>query len=121
MGTVEEAQQTQVRNIEATYGKSMQQWFEVIAASGKTKHPDVVAMLESVHGMTHGAAHRVSLLARQAATSPPDVDHPGNQADALYSGSKSGLRPIYDALMMAVTTFGDDIELAPKKGYLSLR
>ena len=120
MATVEEAQQTQVRNIEATYGKSMQQWFEVIAASGKTKHTDVVAMLKSAHGLTHGAAHRVSLLARQAATSPPDVDR-GDQADALYSGPKSGLRPIYDALMKAVTAFGDDIELAPKKGYLSLR
>jgi hypothetical protein len=30
-------------------------------------------------------------------------------------------RPIHDALIRQVLTFGDDIEIAPKKGYLSLR
>jgi hypothetical protein len=66
MATVDEALQTQIRNIEATYGKPMPEWFAIIAASGKTKHPDLVAMLKTTYGMTHGAAHRVSLLARHA-------------------------------------------------------
>ena len=62
---VDAALQSQIRNIEATYGKPLDHWFAVIDASGLTKHNEVVAMLKGDHGLAHGAAHRVSLLARQ--------------------------------------------------------
>ena len=62
---VDAALQSQIRNIEATYGKPLDYWFAVIDASGLTKHNQVVAMLKADHGLAHGAAHRVSLLARQ--------------------------------------------------------
>jgi hypothetical protein len=127
MATVEEGLQAQIRNIEATYGKPMADWLAIIAASGLTKHTEVVAMLKSDYGMTHGAAHRVSLVARQAvvarqaAAAPVGADRDSDPAGALYTGRKAGLRPLHDALMTAITAFGDDIELVPKKGYLSLR
>jgi hypothetical protein len=121
MATVEEGLQAQIRNIEATYGKPMSEWLAVIAASGLTKHTEVVAMLKSDYGMTHGAAHRVSLVARQAAAPPANPDQDGDPVGALFAGRKAGLRPLHDALMGAIAGFGDDIEQAPKKGYLSLR
>ena len=62
---VDAALQTQIRNIETTYGKPLDHWFPVIDASGLTKHNEVVAMLKADHGLAHGAAHRISLLARQ--------------------------------------------------------
>jgi hypothetical protein len=31
------------------------------------------------------------------------------------------LRPIYEALIAAVESFGDDVEIAPKRTYVSLR
>ena len=62
MATVEEGLQSQIRNIEATYGKPMDEWLTIVAASGLTKHSDVVAMLKRDYGMTHGAAHRVRLV-----------------------------------------------------------
>ena len=63
---VNAALQSQIRNIEATYGKPLDHWFAVIDASG----PDQAQrgrgrMLKTDHGLAHGAAHRVSLLARQ--------------------------------------------------------
>jgi hypothetical protein len=61
---VDAALQSQIRNIEATYGKPLDHWFAVIDASGLTKHNQVVAMLKTDHGLAHGAAHRLSLLAR---------------------------------------------------------
>jgi len=67
MATVEQGIQAQIRNIEATYGKPMSDWAAIISASGLTKHTDVVAMLKKDYGMTHGAAHRVSLVAREQA------------------------------------------------------
>ena len=45
MPTVEQGLQSQLRNIESTYGQSIEQLTNVIAASGLTKHAEVVAML----------------------------------------------------------------------------
>jgi hypothetical protein len=40
--------------------------------------------------------------------------------DEIYSGPKANLRPIHDQLMSAIEQFGE-FEIAPKKGYVSLR
>ena len=115
---VDAALQSQIRNIEATYGKPLDHWFAVIDASGLTKHNQVVAMLKAEHGLARGAAHRLSLLARQR----PDVGAaaPADPAGALYTGAKAGLRPLHDALLGQIRTLGT-FDIAPKKGYLSLR
>jgi len=80
-----------------------------------------VAMLKADYGMAHGAAHRVSLLSRQAASSASVPASPGEVADALYAGKKASLRPLHDRLMAMVHALGPDVSLAPKKGYVSLR
>ena len=108
MPTVEKGLQAQIRNIEATYGKPMREWIAIVAASGLTKHTDVVRMLKTDHGMTHGAAHRVSLVARESAVAPTGPDQSSGPASALYSGKKASLRPLHDALM-------NTIRLAPPR------
>jgi hypothetical protein len=115
---VDAALQSQIRNIETTYGKSLGHWFAVIDASGLAKHNEVVAMLKAEHGLAHGAAHRVSLLARQR--HDIGVAAPSDPADALYIGAKAGLRPLHDALLGEIRALGA-FDIAPKKGYLSLR
>jgi hypothetical protein len=114
---VDAALQSQIRNIEATYGKPLDHWFAVIDASGLTKHNEVVAMLKAGHGLAHGAAHRVSLLARQRADAGRAAL--ADPADVLYVGAKAGLRPLHDALLGQIHTLGA-FDIAPKKGYLSL-
>jgi hypothetical protein len=131
MASVEDGIAAQIRNIEARYGRPLPEWFGIIAASGLTKHTEVVAMLKADHGMAHGAAHRVSLLSRQAAVpdaalasataSGPATASPGEVADALYEGKKASLRPLHDQLMARILGLGPDVSLAPKKGYVSLR
>jgi hypothetical protein len=120
MTDVDAALQSQVRNIEATYGKQMPEWFTVIDRSGLTKHNEVVAMLKSEHGLAHAAAHRISLLARDRPTTSTATNGSGAAIDSLYAGRKAGLRPLHDQLMSAIHTLGE-FEIAPKKGYLSLR
>ena len=115
---VDAALQSQIRNIEATYGKPLDHWFAIIDASGLTKHNEVVAMLKADHGLAHGAAHRVSLLARQRHDT--SVAAPSDPDDALYAGTKARLRPLHDALLGQIRAVGA-FNIAPKKGYLSLR
>ena len=127
MATAEEGIATQIRNIEARYGKTMAQWSAIVAASGLTKHQDVVALLKTEHGLPHGAAHRISLTARQQSTpgsatpGPASPATPEDPVSALYTGRKAALRPLHETLMTAILALGDDIEIAPKKVYLSLR
>ena len=121
MTSVEGGIAAQVRNIEARYGRPLQEWFGLIAASGLTRHAEVVAMLKADYGMAHGAAHRVSLLSRQPAAPEVPSGSPGALADALYTGKKAALRPLHDQLMAVVSALGPDVSQAPKKGYISLR
>jgi hypothetical protein len=119
MASVEEGLKTQVRNIEARYGRSMSDWTEVVRQSGLSRHGEILALLKSQHGMSHGDANRVALVTRDALAGAQAVA--GDPADALYAGKLAGLRPIHDRLLATVRGFGDDVEVAPKRGYVSLR
>jgi hypothetical protein len=62
--------------------------------------------------MAHGAAHRVSLVARDR------ISGPHSQVSAARPAS---LQAAYEELLQTITALGDCIEQAPKKGYVSLR
>ena len=124
MSTIDEALENQVRNIEEKYGKSRGEWIALITESGITKHTEIIAMLKSQYGMSHGSANRLALIAREAdaASIARAAKAAGSDPiDDMYSGKKADLKPLYDKLMTAITAFGNDIEVAPKKGYVSLR
>ncbi len=121
MASVEDGIAAQI-HIEARYGRPLSEWFGLIAASGLTKHTEVVAMLKADYGLAHGAAHRISLLSRQPAAPAAALSaSPGEVAAAFYTGKKAGLRPLHDQLMAVIDALGADVTLVPKKGYISLR
>ena len=117
MATVEEGLRSQIRNIEATYGRSMGDWTALIGSSGLTRHGEIVATLKSDHGLTHGAANRVALVALAALTPQTGPDDP---VEALYAGRPAAVRAIHERLWREIEGLGE-VEVAPKKGYLGLR
>jgi Domain of unknown function (DUF5655)/Domain of unknown function (DUF4287) len=124
MSIVDKGLEAQIHNIEEQYGKSLSEWIALIKESGTTKHTDMVTMLKSQYGMSHSSVHRVALSAREAdgASMVQTAKASGRDpVEEMYSGKKADLKPLHDALMIAITSFGNDIELAPKKGYVSLR
>ena len=68
--------------------------------------------------MTHGFAN---LVAHKTLQSDAGSSNAGDLVAAQYAGAKADLRPIYDALIARVQKFGKDVEIAPKKAYVSLR
>jgi hypothetical protein len=118
MSTVEEGLRSQVRNIEATYGRPIDGWIDLIRASGRTRHGEIMKWLKTEHGLSHGAANRVALVAIDALAPTPGASDP---EASLYAGPKRGLLPIHAMLMALVLSLGTDVETVPKKGYLSLR
>lgn len=110
--------QTMIDNTPAKTGKSLDQWFQLITAAGLTAHGEIMKLLKGQHGVTHRYANTIAILFRQRAAGgpPPEED----LVEAQYSGPKAGLRPIYDAVLAAAAGFGADVEVAPKKSYVSL-
>ncbi len=121
MNIVDTAIATQVANIQKRTGKSLEELFALLRASGLVKHGELRDMLKRDHGMGHGDANtlvHVYVQSQQPAAETPQGE--GDVLDALYAGPKAALRPIHDVLMEAVHGFGD-FEIAPKKTYVSLR
>jgi hypothetical protein len=112
MPGVDEGIQSQLRNIEKTYGRTIDELVAIVVVSKLVKHTEVVAMLKQRYGMAHGAAHRVSLVARSRAAEP---------SSGVGGGLAPALKEVHARLLDRVTSLGNDIEQAPKKGYVSLR
>ncbi len=117
MSTVDDATATMISNFPARTGRSLDEWVVLVRASGRTRHGEVVAMLKSEHGLSHGFANLAALTALKADDMPAGDD----LVEAIYAGPKAAIRPLHDAVLDAVSTFGDDVELAPKKAYVSIR
>ncbi|HEY2290275.1 MAG TPA: DUF5655 domain-containing protein [Thermoanaerobaculia bacterium] len=120
---MDKARETQLRNIETKAGKSIDELRALIAGSGLSKHGEIRDMLKSQLGMGHGDAnmliHHVLSSDGQSAAEAKGLSA-GGADDEIYSGNKAHLRPIHDKLMAAIQGFGE-LEIAPKKGYVSLR
>ncbi len=118
MSSVDEATQTQIRNIEAQTGKSLEEMIQAGLATGIAKHKELQTFFSNEYGLTFGNANVLTIFTRDRMKGAAGEEE--NFVDAQYAG-KEALRPIYDALMAAVTGFGDDVEIAPKRTYVSLR
>jgi hypothetical protein len=123
MSSVEQAYETQIKNIQKKTGKSLEELAAVIKASGLTKHSEIREMLKQSLGLGHGDAntlvHYVLSSDGERAAKEQGLST-DNVLDEIYKGPRAVLRPIHDRLMEAINGFGE-FEIAPKKGYVSLR
>jgi hypothetical protein len=124
MSSLDQAYETQLKNIQTRTGKTLEELGKIVDQSGLSKHSEVREMLKRDIKMGHGDANTFvhywfksdgerAAQAKQATTT--DV------LDEIYTGTKGGLRPIHDQLMGFILQFGNDFEIVPKKGYVSLR
>jgi predicted transport protein len=119
MAGIEEQTRNQIANIESSTGRSLAEWIEIVRASGIEKHAQGVARLKADHGLGQGNANLIVIKAREAAAGGAASD--AQIIASHYTGKNAPLRAAYDAVIDVVRGFGDDVELAPKKTYVSLR
>jgi predicted transport protein len=118
--TPEEMAAAMIANIKEKTGKDLPEWLATVSKTDHAKHGQIVKFLKTEHGVTHGFANLIAHQALAAATGAAPPSHDA-LVDTQYGGAKSGLRPIYEDLVAKVHAFGDDVEIAPKKAYVSLR
>ena len=118
MSAIDKALATQLANIEAKTGKSLGELTKLVIGQCMSKHGEMVKWAKAELGLGHGDANTLVHVARKAAE--PAVQKPGDPLDDIYAGAKAHQRPIHDGMMDRIEGFGG-FELAPKKGYVSLR
>jgi hypothetical protein len=115
----EEMKAAMIAGLPEKTGKSMEEWLKIVRASKLSKHKEFMTLLKEKHGLTHGFANVIALQALQ--TDSHTAGDTGALVDAQYTGAKAGLRPLYDKLISTIQSFGNDVEVSPKKAYVSLR
>jgi len=122
VNNVDQAYETQLKNIQAKTGKTLEQIYALIRDSGLARHGEIRDMLKRDLGIGHGDANTLTHFfikssdegsAKQASTLDDIVRE-------IYAGPKAELHDIHEALMNAIARFGA-FEISPKKGYISLR
>jgi predicted transport protein len=108
-----------MQSIEEKYGKPFGHWVELLLKSGLQKHGEMLNLLKSEHGFSHGFANLVAHKAR--ASDSDSASSTDSLINTQYAKGKEELRSIYDILITKISKFGKDVEVAPKKAYVSLR
>ena len=121
MSSLDKATQTQLANIQKKTGKSLAELADIIKKSGLSKHGEIRDYLKRELGLGHGDANTLVHIVRQLDSQHPAEGRSTDQVlDEIYTGGKTHMRPIHEKLMREINTFGE-FEIAPKKGYVSLR
>jgi hypothetical protein len=115
---MDKATQTIIENLYKNTGKTLENWIEIVKKQNFAKHGEIVKFLKEQHSFTHGFANLVAHKANES-----DAGSAENADDLIikqYKG-KEHFKALYDKLIADIRTFGNDIEIAPKNAYVSLR
>ena len=116
---VDEMTNTMLQNLEEKTSKNLDQWIQTVNNSQVTKHKEIIDYFKSKYGLTYGYANLIAQKTRESLEGKPPTGD--SLVDMQSSGNISGLRPIYDAIIEGVKSFEKNVEVAPKKAYVSLR
>jgi len=111
---MEKARQTMINNIPEKTGKSLEEWKKILSEKGFSKHGEAMKFLKGEHGVSHGFANTIILLAKEDTSESVDL------VTEQYKG-KEHLKPIYESIIEVVKGFGNDVVIAPKKSTVSVR
>ena len=123
MDPVEKATETQLKNIQMKTGKTLKDLTQLVSESGLKKHGEIRKFLIGELDLGYGDANLIAYYALHPEEQTNKQDSQPSLEDLLseiYSGPKAAFRSLHDHLMSVIDGFGP-FEIAPKKGYLSLR
>lgn len=110
-----------VKNLQEKTGKTLEQWTKIIRG-GPSTTKERREWLQSAHGLGRGYAMWLTGMVDEkgdgfgsAATYDPDA-----HVEALFSGSKAGLRPLYDKLLKLGFSIAKDVKACPCKTFVPL-
>lgn len=107
-----------VSNLHKNTGKTLDEWIAIVSKEKFSKHGEVISFLKEKHGLTYGYANLVAHKLKGSDSG--SAENKDDLIEKQYKG-KEHYRPLYDRLLAEILMFGNDIEVAPKNAYVSLR
>jgi predicted transport protein len=110
-------EETMAANLLKNTGKSLADWANFAKHNSKGKHSETVAWLKENYDL---GLFFADLIVHKANGTDAGSFSDEELIEQQFKG-KELLRPIFEKLLAAALSLGDDVEVAPKKGYVSLR
>lgn len=110
-------EETMIANLLKNTGKTIEEWVEITKQHYTGKHGETVKLLKEKYDLGLFFADLIVHKANGTDSGSASADE---LIDKQYKG-KEQLRPIYEKILQQVLTLGNDIEVAPKNAYVSLR
>lgn len=113
--------QAYLDNIKAKTGKSPEDFKKLAEKRGllkpDTKAGEIVSWLKKDFELGHGHAMAIYAVFKGWKEQKPDKDA---AVANHFTNAKSSWRPVYDDLMKKIKSFGNDVDIAPARSYLSI-
>lgn len=93
--------------------RTLEEWIRIVKKSGPATEKERMAWLKSEHGFTTNYAMWVAK--RVDGGGGAEGYDPDAMVEAMFSGKKAGLRPIYDHLLELAFGLGKDVRVSPAK------
>jgi hypothetical protein len=103
----------------AKTGRSLEEWAELVAQLRTTVRKERIAWLKETHGLGTNTAMHIVNYAEDSSTWDGDpaayLKQAARYAEAMFSGARAELRPIYDKVLIAARKLGKDVKVCPCK------
>jgi predicted transport protein len=111
-------EETMAANLLKNTGRSLAEWIDLAKTNQKGKHGETVKWLKETYNL---GLFFADLIVHKANGTDAGSFSDDELVELQYKG-KEHLKVIYNKLIAGILAFGDnDIEIVPKKGYVSLR
>lgn len=113
-----------ISNLPEKTGKSIEEWIRLLKKAGPQGEKERRDWLKQEHQL--GGTTASMIAARAAGKGAEDTDEAAYlkaavaYVEAMYAGSKAGLRPLHDALIELGLSLGDDVKICPCKTMVPL-
>ena len=107
---------TILANLPAKTGKSLDEWFRLVAKAKLDTTKERVAWLKKQHGLGDTTAHLIA----ERAGGEEEPNDPEALVAAMFAGPKSGLYPLYERLLLLGLDQGEDVRACPCKTIVPL-
>ena len=115
---MDSAEISMINNLNKNTGKTLEEWIDIVKKEKLDKHAQIIKFLKKNHAFTHGFANLVAHKAK--GSDAGSVENKDELIEKQYKGKEHFLS-LYHRLLSEILSFGDDIDIAPKNAYVSLR
>jgi predicted transport protein len=111
-----EFEQEFIQTAKAKTGRSLEEWLPVVKAAGLSKQMEITNWLKQEHQLNHLQASLLAGLYLNGGK--PVYQNEANLLDNQFAKA-ANMRPLYEALTQKITALFPDVQIIPKKTYIS--